>query len=539
MYLRTCGALLVELLEAYGLDTIFGIPGTHALELYRGLPESKLRHVSARHEQGAGFMADGYARASGQPAACFTITGPGTTNIATAMGQAYADSVPMLVISSVNERRHLGMGTGRLHELPSQQGLTAGVTGFAHTLMDPRELPLVLARAFAIFQSRRPRPVHISIPIDVLARSADGIEPRRGAVPSRPAPNPEAIAQAAALLQAASSPIVILGGGSVGAAEEARTLVETLDVPVAITIQAKGVIPGGHPLLLGANMGHAPVREAIEAADVVLAVGTELSEVDRFPDTRDLRLKGKLIRIDLDAEQTATAYLADLAIVSDARPAFHALREALGGKATWPRSDSPGALRAAVLRRATHRQWTPEIQTHSRLLEAMQAALPGLILIGDSTQPAYSAHYCYDPPAPRSFWTSATGFGTLGYALPAAIGAKLAAPERPVVALIGDGGLQFTLPELATAVETGMPVIILLWNNRGYEEIRRQMVAAGMPPIGIDLFTPDFLAVARGYGLTAARASDLSHLKVLLQAANESSAPALIEIDEANWPYEG
>ncbi len=538
MYVRTCGALLVDLLEAHGLDTIFGIPGTHSIELYRGLSESRLRHVSARHEQAAGFMADGYARASGRPAACFTITGPGATNIATAMGQAYADSVPMLVISSVNDRRHLGLGAGRLHELPSQEGLMAGVAAFAHTLLDARELPIVMARAFALFGSQRPRPVHISIPTDVLASSADGIETHPGALPTRPAPQPAAIEQAAALLQAAASPMVILGGGTVDAAKEAQAFIEALDAPVVITIRAKGVIPGDHPLLLGANLGFAPVREAIEAADAVLAVGTELSESDRFPDTRDLRFQGRLIRIDLDAGQTSTGYLAHLAIVSDAGTALRALYEALGGKTAVPRVDSTGARRAAVLREATRRLWAPEIQHHSRVLDAVQAALPDLILVGDSAQPVYSAHYCYDPSRPRSFWTSATGFGTLGYALPAAVGAKLAFPDRPVVSLLGDGGLQFTLPELATVVEAAAPIIVLLWNNHGYEEIRRQMAVAGIPPMGTDLFTPDFLAVARGYGLIAARASNLGQLRILLHKARQTSAPTLIEIDEADWQLE-
>jgi acetolactate synthase-1/2/3 large subunit len=329
-----------------------------------------------------------------------------------------------------------------------------------------------------------------------------------------------------------------LGGGTLDAAEEARALVEVLDAPVAVSIRAKGVIPGGHPLLLGANIGFAPVREAIEAADVVLAIGTELSESDRFPDTRDLQLEGKLIRVDLDADQTTTGYFAQLAIVSDARAAMRALHEALCKRIAVPRGDAEGARRAALLREATRQLWAPEIQNHSRALDTLQAALPDLLLVGDSAQPAYSAHYCFDPPRPRSFWSSATGFGALGYALPAAIGAKLAFPDRPVVSLIGDGGLQFTLPEFATAVEAAAPIIILLWNNQGYEEIRRQMNARGILPMGTDLLAPDFVTVAQAYGLTAARASDLGQLRALLLEARESSEPTLIEIDEADWRSE-
>ena len=166
----TTGEYLVRLLESYGVELIFGIPGVHTVELYRGLPATKIRHVTPRHEQGAGFMADGYARVTGKPGVCFIVTGPGMTNIATAMGQAYADSVPMLVISAVNSRDQLAMGQGRLHELPSQRNLVAGVAAFSHTLLDPAQLPEVMARAFTVFNSARPRPVHIEIPLDVIAQ---------------------------------------------------------------------------------------------------------------------------------------------------------------------------------------------------------------------------------------------------------------------------------------------------------------------------------------------------------------------------------
>src|SRR5215469_4568789 len=168
----TCGEALVTLLEGYGVEYVFGIPGVHTVELYRGLAASSIRHVTPRHEQGAGFMADGYARVTGKPGVCFIITGPGMTNIATAMAQAYADSIPMLVISSVNARRELGSGDGRLHELPSQRNVFAGLTAFSHTLLDAAELPQLLARAFAVFESARPRPVHIEIPLDVIVAPA-------------------------------------------------------------------------------------------------------------------------------------------------------------------------------------------------------------------------------------------------------------------------------------------------------------------------------------------------------------------------------
>lgn len=264
----TCGEFLVKQLHAWGVDMVFGIPGVHTVELYRGLPHSGIRHVTPRHEQGAGFMADGYARVSGKPGVCFIITGPGMTNILTAMGQAYADSIPMLVISSVNERHRLGLGNGYLHELPNQRTMVAGVSAFSHTLMSVDELPAVLARAFAVFDSQRPRPVHIELPLDIITASADHLTPLPRQVIARPAPDLEAISKAAARLRAAQRPLLLLGGGCVAAMDEVRELVTRLDAPTALTINAKGLLPGGHPLLLGSNQSLVPVRQLALDADV-------------------------------------------------------------------------------------------------------------------------------------------------------------------------------------------------------------------------------------------------------------------------------
>ena len=176
--MTTCGEALIKLLEAYGIEFAFGIPGTHTIELYRGLPESNIRHITPRHEQGGGFMADGYARVTGRPAACFTVSGPGAFNIATAMGQALQDSVPMLVVSADNALRDRGLGEGRLHETNDLQAAMAQCSKWSHTLMNPAELPRVMARVFSIFSSERPGPVHLSIPIDVITAPVEGMDAR-------------------------------------------------------------------------------------------------------------------------------------------------------------------------------------------------------------------------------------------------------------------------------------------------------------------------------------------------------------------------
>jgi acetolactate synthase I/II/III large subunit len=529
--MATCGELLVRLLEAYGVELVFGIPGVHTVELYRGLPATRIRHVTPRHEQGAGFMADGYARVTGKPGVCFIVTGPGMTNILTAMGQAYADSIPMLVISSVNRREQLAMGDGRLHELPSQRNLVAGAAAFSHTLLRVDQLPQVLARAFAIFASARPRPVHIEIPIDVIAEPADPAIMTVRPLPGPPAAAPASVRRASQWLAGAKSPLVVLGGGAVNAAKEALALVEFLDAPVVNTINAKGILPSGHPLRAGENMAFAPIREAIGRADVVLAVGSEFGETEMHPDPRPLAFAGKLIRVDIDPEQLVRGFPADLPILADAQSALAEINRALGvGNGGNARPDSSGARRAAHIRNAVAKLWWPAVAVHRRIARVILESLPDVIVVGDSAEPVYALNQCYESPQTRSYFNSSTGYGTLGYGLPAGIGAKLAAPDRPVVVLVGDGGFQFTLGELAAAVEVKIPLVVLLWNNEGYGEIKAYMLERQIAPIGVDIFTPDFLAIAKGFGCQAARVESFGQLAQQLKSAVKRTVPTLIEI---------
>jgi acetolactate synthase-1/2/3 large subunit len=528
--MASCGEVLIRILESYGVELVFGVPGVHTLELYRGLAGSAIRHVSPRHEQGAGFMADGYARASGRPGVCFVITGPGMSNIATAMGQALQDSVPMLVISSVNRRCQLGMGEGRLHELRDQRGLAAGVSVSSHTLMRADELPQVLARAFGVFASQRPGPVHIEIPLDVLAAPADHLDTAAWALPSPPAAAAEAVARACGLLRSARRPLIAVGGGAVGAAEELVRLAEQLDAPVLNTVNAKGVIPCDHALAVGGSACCDAVREAFRRADVVLAVGTEFSETDHdLPSNETMEIGGELIRVDIDAGQLSRNLQPQLAICSDAREAAAALCAALG---EHPAADRGGRAWAQDLRDALRGDRDARYQA---FFDAIDEVLPGAIIAGDSTQPTYYAWMHYETQLPRRYFHSASGFGTLGYAIPAAIGAKLARPERPVVGLIGDGGAQFTLGEIASAVDAGVSPIFLVWNNRGYGEIRHFFDERGVDRIGVELHTPDFVALARSFGCAACRAADLEELKRALSGANREAGPTLIEVQESDF----
>ena len=533
---RTCGEALVTLLENHGVQYVFGIPGVHTVELYRGLARSSIRHVTPRHEQGAGFMADGYARVTGKPGVCFVITGPGMTNIATAMAQAYADSIPMLVISSVNARSELGHGDGRLHELPSRRDVFSGLAAFSHTLLDAADLPEVLARAFAVFESARPRPVHIEIPLDVIVSQAGAMKTAPTARPAKPAAHPAALACAADLRADARRPQILAGGGAAHAAAELRELAERLRAPVALTTNAKGLLPRGEPLLIGSTQSLPQTRAMIREADVVLAVGTELGETDYdvFFDG-GFAIAGQLIRIDIDAQQLMRNADPDVAIVGDSREALSALSMRLHERSVRPASPDWGAARVAGLRDAVMAGCDAAMRSQQRLIDTVVGTLPEVVIAGDSTSPVYAGNFLHDALAPRSWFNSSTGYGTLGYGLPAAIGAKLAASERPVVCLIGDGGLQFTLPELASAVEARVPVIVLLWNNFGYGEIRKYMTGRDITPVGVDIYTPDFAALAKAFGCEATRVDCPETLAVELRRAASREVPTVIEVREAEW----
>jgi 5-guanidino-2-oxopentanoate decarboxylase len=524
---RTCGEAIVALLEGYGVDTVFGIPGVHTLELYRGLVNSRIRHVLPRHEQGAGFMADGYARATGRPGVCFLITGPGVTNAATAVAQAYSDSVPMLVISSVNPAATLGRGLGELHELADQQRLMSGCTAFSATVRRPEDFPGVLARAFALFASERPRPVHIEVPIDIFEEKVDA-EWQPAEMPRRAEASAADIATAAGWLAAAQRPAIIVGGGAVHAAGAVRVIAEKLAAPVATTVAGIGILPGSHGLALGPTLVGKATRDILNGADVVLAAGTELASTDTWGGVLDF--SGRLIRVDVDPRQFEQPRRADLAIRTDARDALEAIAAAL------PEAEIGGRRQASERQVADAVSAWRDSMAGSYLqcrhvFEAIVAAVPAdTIFTADMTQIAYSAHTVFRPQVPGRFFYP-QGYGTLGYALPAALGVKLASPKRPVVALVGDGGILYTLTEMATAIDEDIPVVVALWNNNSLQQIREGFEERGIKPIAVSPRAPDFQVIARGFGWETTKVAALADVGAAVAAALEARRPTLVEID--------
>jgi len=520
--MKTVGQALVAGLKARGVEVVFGIPGVHTIELYRGLAGSGIRHVTPRHEQGAGFMADGYARVSGKPGVAFVITGPGLTNTLTAMGQAKADSVPLLVISGVNRRASLGRGLGLLHELPDQAAMVRALCP-TERLEDPADLEPLLDRAFARLLTGRPGPVHIEIPTDVMPLAAP--DAPRAPLPQRPAPDPTTIAEAASLLDAAQRPVILAGGGARQCNAALTALAERLDAPVILTVNARGLLHA-HPLAIPASPSLDAPRDLIRASDRILAIGTELGPTDYdmyarggFPDL------SAMIRIDLCADQLER-HPAALTIRADAEQAIPALLPRLAPK------QADGPTRAATTRRNARAELAglhPAMPHQLAMVETIRDSLPQARIVGDSTQPVYAANLYYDHDRPSGWFNAATGFGALGYGPGAAIGAAIADPATPVICLIGDGGLQFDSAQLRTARDEGLDITFLVWNNASYREIAEAMRDAQTEIIGCSPSPLDLAPFAAACGLPfETLPEDPQALRAAL--TKPRSGPRLIEI---------
>ena len=521
----TLGEAMVERLKAHGVEVVFGIPGVHTVELYRGLAASGIRHITPRHEQGAGFMADGYARATGKPGVAFVITGPGLTNTLTPMGQARADSVPMLVVSGVNRTKTLGKGLGCLHELPDQIGLSKTVSITAKTVTSVEELTPAIDAAFEAMRTQRGGPHHIEIPLDVAVFD----HPKVGAVAAeaaKKAPSEDSVNEAVARLTKAKRPVILVGGGAKGSDATIGYLAEKADAPVVLTINARGIMHK-HPLCIPASASLQAVRAEIEASDCVLALGTEFGPTDY-----DMYATGKLpdisglIRVDVCAAQLAR-HEAELKVEADAALFIAALADAMPNK---PIID--GAQRAKTARDAAWSELSDDYRLMVELLNVVQREIPVALFVGDSTQPVYAGNLYYDHDVPGGWFNAATGFGALGYAIPAAIGAQVAKPAQQVVCLAGDGGAQFTLPELMTAAQEELPITFIIWNNGGYGEIELTMENADIEVVGCDPKPPLFKAIAESCGMPFERVeAEADALAKALKPKRGAKGPRMIEIN--------
>lgn len=522
---RPLGAQISQMLKDRGVTHIFGIPGVHNQELYRGIEEAGLTHILARHEQGAGFMADGYARATGRPGVAYVISGPGLTNIMTPIGQAYSDSVPMLVISSCLDET--AATRGQLHQMKDQRAAAATVCDWSEEARTADAAYALIDRALTEFDTRRTRPKHLQVTIAALTAAT---------APPPPAPNDElagslprdplAVRRIADALRSAQRPILILGGGATVGASLYPKLADRAGAAILTSFAGRGIVPPGHPLLFGAGLARPDSADILDMADLVVTVGCELAEVDLW--RPKLGSDTPMIRLDIDPAVLATHRRAqDRIVLGDAYEIMEAVLDALDG-------DTPAGGWDPAFVTATRVRWRSQIEAERPgllpVIDALRESLPeGTMIYSDMTQFAYAALEVWDMDRP-GHWHHPSGFGTLGYALPAAIGGAVARPGKPTLAIAGDYGFQYTMQELATAVELSLPLPIVLWDNDGLGEIADSMTAAQIAPNAVTARNPDFLKLAEAYGARAAQPADLAELPHIIRAAFAAPVPTLIRL---------
>ena len=533
---RTAGWVVMETLRGYGVDTVFGIPGTHNLELYRPLSALGIRPVTTRHEQGAGYGADGWSLQTGLPGVVITTSGPGLLNALSAAGTAYCESRPMILLSPGPALGREFADVGTLHETKDQLGAASAIVEWGRRVRTAEEAVEAVHDAFALFASARPRPVYIEIPLDVLEAEtglvAAATAPR--ALPEPAAPDAGAIADAARLLRGAQDPVILAGGGSRAAGAELRAVAERLAAPVVTTLNAKGVLDERHPLAVGSNLRLAAGRRVAQEADVLLVVGSKLGEAELWVDRLDAR--GTVVRVDRLASQLDKNQRADLGLVGDARAVLAALADALGAETAEPGRSERAAARVAETIAAVRAESAELSAENTALAEDLAAALPAdAIVTTDSSQIAYWGLLNSLRVATPNSTPYMASYATLGYGLPAAIGARIAAPQRPALVVTGDGALMFSVNECITVVEQGLDVTVIVVDNGGYAEIKQNEADAGIAPVGVELAQPDWPALAAAFGGRGRRAEDPAALAEAVAAAVAEGGLQLIHVDQAAY----
>lgn len=525
--MRRSGAhVLVEALLAEGVDLVFGIPGVGTLPVYDAmLDHPELRHVETRHEQGAIFMADGYARATGRVGVAFTSGGPGALNTVTAMSSSFNDSVGVLHIMNENPAEVRRKGKGHFHDMSDQFGIFRSVSDFGIQATLADEIPAAIHQAMFALRNRRPRPAVVEIAAEAFSAATE-VEVGPPAVGIPRAPDPAAVTAAAEVLAGATRPVIWAGGG-IATPDAAAALVrvaERLGAAVITTQKGKGAMPADHPLHIGNWANELPVRELIARSDVMLAVGTRFSY---FPTGGwSLEIPSRIVQVDLDPANIGLNYRAEVGVVGDATLSLHAIDAALAGRGVGDRPWRDGEV-AEVLARIDRAVGRP---VERQVLDQIRSVLPRESLVfNDPTTIAFWARSLWRSSLPRT-WFVPSGFGTLGSSMPSAIGAKLARPEVPSVCLIGDAGIMFTIQDLMTAVQERVPVVVMVFNDRGYGVERRHQDHLYGRRNAVDITPPDFVALAQAFGARGVLVEDLGEVGSTLESVLDTDGPVLIEI---------
>ncbi|MBT2906649.1 MULTISPECIES: thiamine pyrophosphate-binding protein [Streptomyces] len=499
---RNGGDLVVETLAGLGATTVFGLPGQHALGMFDALRRSDLRYIGLRVENNAGFAADAYGRITGEAAPLLLSTGPGALTSLAALQEAAAASAPVLAISSQVPTPGLGGGRhGYLHELPDQSASFRGVVKSVHTVRTASQIPSAIAAAWKSALTVPHGPVWVEIPQDVLlAETVLPVVTAMDATPDELPPRPELTALAAHLLSGAERPAIIAGGGVVrsDASGKLRQLAERIQAPVVTTPGGKGAFPWTHPLSLQSWIEDRHTTDFLEDADVLLVVGSGLGELSSNYHT--FKPRGRVIQVEADLGKLESNH-PGIGIHADARLALQALLETVEER----EDDTAPARVRELLERVRARIDGQDLALEQQVLTAVRRALPtGSPSFWDMTILAYWAWSAFDAMGPNRLH-SAQGAGGLGYGFPAALGAAVADPTRPVLAVSGDGGALYSIAELATARQYDLDVTWLIVDDGGYGILREYMTDAFGEPTATELTRPDYVALAESFGVPGVR----------------------------------
>jgi acetolactate synthase I/II/III large subunit len=519
----TGGEAIVSGLLAHGVDTVFGLPGAQIYGLFDAFQQAQLKVIGARHEQACGYMAYGYARSTGKVGVFSVVPGPGVLNAGAALLTAFGSNEPVLCLTGQVPTQFLGKGRGHLHEMPDQLATLRTFVKWAERIEYPDVAPAMVSRAFQEMLSGRRGPVSLEMPWDVFTQAAE-VGPSKPFDPfPPPQPDSDHIKSAAALVTASKAPMIFVGSGAIHAREEIQELAELLDAPVVAFRSGRGIVSNAHEL--GLTM--AAAYRLWPTTDLMIGIGTrlELPTMSRWPFGPDGL---KSVRIDIDPTEMRR-YTPDVAVIADAKAAASDLLAAVR-KAGYKKTSG----RRATIREASAaaHQEIQKVQPQMAYLNILREVLPDNAIVTDElSQVGFASWYGFPIYEPRTFITS--GYqGTLGSGFPTALGAKVAHPDRPVVAITGDGGFMFGVQELATAVQFGIGVVTLVFNNNSYGNVRRdQRQRFDGRVVAADLVNPDFVKLAESFGVNAARVTSPDHFRPALEKALADGGPYLIAIE--------
>ena len=530
----TTGEIMAKSLIANGVNTVFGIPGAHMYDFNDALAREaeSIRFIHTRHEQGAGYMAYGYAKSTGRVGAYTVVPGPGLLNSGAALCTAYGANAPVMCLTGNIMSHLIGQGRGQLHELPDHLGTLRGLTKWAERINHPTEAGAVMDEAFKQMLSGRQRPVGVEAPWDVFGMAAEVDMPEAARPLAAPRPDPVTVAKAAALIGAAKNPMIMLGSGAIGAEAEVAELARLLQAPVTAHRSGKGILPDDDPLALPPPAAWRYWQDC----DLLIGIGSRL-ELQYFR-WRWMPKGLKVVRVDIDPTEMVRLK-PDVGLVTDSAAGVRALIDELKGlPARSSREAEFGTLKTDAAQALT------SVQPQEGYLRVIRDLLPrDGFFVEEVSQVGFTARMCFPVYAARNYVTC--GYqDNLGFGFNTALGVKVANPDKAVVSVSGDGGFMFGVQELATARQFGIAVVAIVFNNSAYGNVRRdQQTVYGNRLLGADLENPDFVALARSFGVMAMKADSPEVLRGKLAEALEASEPVVIEVtvprgsDSSPWPF--